>query len=371
MNATAKQVKREYELGVFAQLRQREEPVDESWLRDAATLWLRPRRHADEALTREARNLQNSDGCLVSAYELPPLALACCNFAGAAAILVEAVNRMIDTENWHELALTFRQLEVWRRSMHRQEAELPWWELAAAAAAAAAGKEVQVSERYDLAARSEPGGADAPFDVSLATSPSAIKTEPSIVKVEGAASDAIERPSDSAIAPPAIAPPANGSSDAPDDEVEIIDGDKAAKEADKWANAIVISSDEESDDDKKDGYLSGDESDESLQGDEVGECNHCGKSFHYNPDAYESRDHCVQCGFGDGRWNKESYLICPRCLQGCDDCEMYLCPPCKSGPDEVEEKRDRLWRPTSHLKCDCGSGICRWRCCRQSEHPME
>ena len=146
----AKSAKLEFEMGVYAALRRRSDQYDEAWLRAQAKEWLSPR-------PKEA----DASGLGEGSSELMPIAIICCKHSGAAKLLVAAVNGMIRNADWTELALTFRQLEAWRESMHRQDAELPWWELKA--------KDNSVGmasfEKVDLAAREDPGGADAPIDV--------------------------------------------------------------------------------------------------------------------------------------------------------------------------------------------------------------
>ena len=149
-----KRMKREYELGVYAELRHRQHQFDEAWLRAAANQWLMPRKQSQESdAPRAARGLG------VGSIELLPLAIASCKVPGAAAILVRVVNALIAAADWQELALILRQIEAWHGSMHRDGVERPWWELMASVGDG-------VTEAVDLAAREAPGGPDAPLDVT-------------------------------------------------------------------------------------------------------------------------------------------------------------------------------------------------------------
>lgn len=115
--------------------------------------------------------------------------------------------------------------------------------------------------------------------------------------------------------------------------------------------------------------LSGDESDGSLRGSDIGACFDCGHALHYDSD--DEDDGCWQCNtLASKTWHSE-HLLCQKCLRGCDDCEMYLCRRCKgegvTDEDDHDEDNSDNWR--CHLKCRCGSGKCRFSCCRKDYHP--
>ena len=94
---------------------------------------------------------------------------------------------MIADSDWNELALTFRQLEVWYRSAHRVDAEQPWWELEAAGTArvlnavetARDGHQLVSYSLVDLARREDPGGCDTPLNIedALATAEPHVKRD--------------------------------------------------------------------------------------------------------------------------------------------------------------------------------------------------
>ena len=120
-------------------------------LRAAADMWLAPR--VQPVVDDEPR----AEGLGEGSMDLMPLAIACCQAPGSAAILVKAVNQLIDAADWHELALVIRHIEWWHASIHLEGAEKPWWELEALAASTEGCTEV-----CDIAAREVPGGADTP-----------------------------------------------------------------------------------------------------------------------------------------------------------------------------------------------------------------
>lgn len=153
-----KRVKREHEHGVHAGLRFHPEPFDESWLRNAYEVWLRPREQAvDNDGPRGTRGLGSGS------RQLMPLAIASCKVDGSATILVKAINELIGAADWHELALVLRQVELWHSSVHRADAERPWWELMAAESSTQ--DDTRSQEFVDLASRELPGGCDAPLIV--------------------------------------------------------------------------------------------------------------------------------------------------------------------------------------------------------------
>jgi len=227
-----------------------------------------------------------------------------------------------------------------------------------------------------------------------------VKPEPSVnvqVKSEAGGSDLNDVRAEAAAEPEGEAdacPPSTDQGDpAEEEEVTMTVVDKAAKDADARSNAIMLSSDD--DENGNDEPLGNKEEDGALSGDEgypsskpkssVGNCMHCNRRFHYDADDcddYSSQDHCVQCGVD----HQKDALICGKCLMGCDDCEMYLCPPCAGAGDERGGCKYIHYRfggrpadvfakkpvdmGIAHLRCRCGSGKCRWACCHIGENPV-
>ena len=123
-------------------LRRAAPPFDVAWLRASADRWLLPRKQ-----DKVASSSNGLRGLGQGSSDLRPLAVECCGATGAVPILVAAVNEAIGDASWHELALIFRQLEVWYPILHRSDAERPWWEKQAASNQSTAGvvEEVNVA----------------------------------------------------------------------------------------------------------------------------------------------------------------------------------------------------------------------------------
>lgn len=141
-------IKREHELGAYAELRSTNSTSVEG-LRAAALKWLTPR-----------------DGEVAEGRSLPARAILTARAPGAATLLVSAVNDAIRAGDWHELALILRQVELWHDTLHRADAELPWWELAPRSHA-----DVVVREEVDFTKDDEPGGKDNALDPGSAGQP--------------------------------------------------------------------------------------------------------------------------------------------------------------------------------------------------------
>ena len=127
--AAGKRVKREHELGIYADLIRRADTITAEWLHTMSKRWLQ-RRATDEPgadASREARSLGHGS------RDLPPLAFSVCIVQGSQPRLVNAVNKVIHAKAWLELGLLLQQMELWHSVMHRAGAERPWWELEAAA----------------------------------------------------------------------------------------------------------------------------------------------------------------------------------------------------------------------------------------------
>lgn len=128
----AKRVKREHELGVYAALYSRSAEITEEWLRAMYKRWLQKRDHDAPA----EGTISEVQGLGAGSRQLPPLALLVCTVQGSQVLLVNAVNKAIAQEDWLELGLILREIELWYSILHQESAERPWWELEAASKAA-------------------------------------------------------------------------------------------------------------------------------------------------------------------------------------------------------------------------------------------
>lgn len=137
-------LKRELRLGSYAKLRERKPTFDEVWLRDKYAHWLAPMPQEHGGPDR-----------------VPEAVRFCANFDGAATLLVSEVNKIIEQEKWHELALILREVEMWSAVMINSGAERPWWVLQAVRTS-----QTDVAESVDVSRE-----AAVPIDVDAAARP--------------------------------------------------------------------------------------------------------------------------------------------------------------------------------------------------------
>tara|TARA_B110001452_G_scaffold55218_1_gene42610 strand:+ start:1811 stop:3166 length:1356 start_codon:yes stop_codon:yes gene_type:complete len=165
---SAKRFKREHEDGLYAKLRSS---------RGRASILVHELRDEWRQLLLPLRGSVHTEGTESMALaagaevpDVPPLYLgACVGNEAAQQLLEDELQKLISNENWSELWVLFGQISMCLEQLARADRVRPWW-MRQAPPAGGLGDVADMTP-VDLAAREEPGGADAPLDAEAAAQP--------------------------------------------------------------------------------------------------------------------------------------------------------------------------------------------------------